>query len=345
MVYQHSLALILAVTVILIIASGCEPASGATPLPAPTPRLCGPFEVPAQAYLACAIQGEDLLVQTQAGQTVALTQGTLSWTIAGTVLYAPRADSLTQTLVTLEGTALVSVKGSTRIVPAGAQVILSLDETGAIHSLSPQPLPYDGVLVDIKLIAQLPRPLTLPTAIALPESYEASITQDNTRSPGIGVATVQVACQVRDEWGEAEVKAGENLSMIAARYGLTAVDLQQANCLNNPNQLRIGQVLHVPPYSTTTPYAQATFTPSVVAFRADVETLAPGECTTLRWDVQNISAVFLDEQTTTGSGVLPICPTATITYTLRVVYPDGTQAQYPLMISVVRTTPTPSSNG
>ncbi len=328
----------LLITLFIIVCSGCTPTQTA---PLPTPRTCGPFVVPPEAYLACAAQKNGLLIQTQPNETVALTGHKATWALAGTGLYLSRADSLTETLITLEGTALVSANGSTRIVPAGAQVVLSLDDTGAIRSVSPQPLPYESALIDVKLLAQLPRSLGLPTPIAPPEGYAAqSIRPAGTAcAGGCGLADAQGQCVIHDEWEEARVKAGETLSLIAARYGLSAADLQQANCLNNPNRLQVGQILRVPPYPTATPYAQATFTPSLVAFRADTFTLTVGECTMLRWDVQNVSAIFLDEQPTVSSGVLPICPQVNTTYTLRVVYPDGTQTQYPLLISVAQSAP------
>lgn len=327
---------------LVLILAGCLPLSPAAPSPAPTPPVCGPFQVPPDTYLVCALQGDMVLLQTQSGQTVPLSWQNATWTLSGTGLYIPSSETLTETLITLEGTALVSVNGSTRIVPHGAQVILSLDDTGRIHSLSPQPLPYDILSADPVLLSQLPRALALPTAITAPEG-DTTAKQDAAlaaQSPCTDCTrSSSEACAVRDEWDEARVQAGETLSAIATRYSIATADLQQANCLANPNQLKIGQVLRVPPYPTITPYAQATFTPSVVAFRADSTQLNTGDCTMLRWDVQNISAVFLDEQPTTGSGVLPICPVKTTTYTLRVVYPDGTQTQNPLLVSVV--TPTP----
>lgn len=292
--------------------------------------------------MACIQQANGLLLQASPGETISLTWGDSHLTLSGTVLYhpyPPASAALTETITTLEGTALVSVRGQTRIVPAGAQIILSLSDAGIIQNVSPQPLPYDANLIEAAALKQLPRLLDLPTPIAPPDGYAAAPacvgSACPTPVPGAVRQASQTECIVRDEWDETRVQAGETLSSIATRFGLSAADLQKANCLNNPNRLQIGQILHVPPYATTTPFAQATFTPSVVAFRADNALLGIGDCTTLRWDVQNISAVFIDEEPTTGSGVLPICPLETITYTLRVVYPDGTQTQHPLRITVL----------
>ena len=42
------------------------------------------------------------------------------------------------------------------------------------------------------------------------------------------------------------VAPGDTLSVIAARLGVSVASLQQANQLNNPDQLTVGQVLTVP---------------------------------------------------------------------------------------------------
>jgi LysM repeat protein len=296
--------------------------------------------------MACLQQRNGLLLQASPGETISLTWRDSSLTLSGTVLYhpyPPASASLTETLTTLDGTALISVRGQTRIVPVGAQIILSLDDAGVVQNVSPQPLPYDPSLVEVATFNKLPRTLTLPTPIAPPEGYASTTGCTGGACPTLPPSTIRQAspseCVVRDDWDEARVQPGETLSSIASRFGLSAADLQKANCLNNPNRLQIGQILHVPPFATATPFAQPTFTPSIVAFRADSSTLTTGDCTTLRWDVQNISAVFIDEEPTSGNGVLPICPATTTTYTLRVVYPDGTQTQQPLRITVLEATP------
>jgi hypothetical protein len=50
--------------------------------------------------------------------------------------------------------------------------------------------------------------------------------------------------------------------------------------------------------------------------------------------VLNVSAVFFEEQTTTGSNIQQVCPAATTTYTLRVIYPDGSQTTHEVTITL-----------
>lgn len=73
-----------------------------------------------------------------------------------------------------------------------------------------------------------------------------------------------------------------------------------------------------PPVTAGEPY---------VYFRADSTNISPGECTTLRWDVENIASVYLliDGRTegVIGHSTRTVCPNVTTTYTLRVNKRDG----------------------
>ncbi len=55
-----------------------------------------------------------------------------------------------------------------------------------------------------------------------------------------------------------------------------------------------------------------------INFRADSTSLSyPGECTILRWDVDNVKAVYLDGQGVAGHDSRQVCPRSTTTYNLR----------------------------
>ncbi|PKO22254.1 MAG: hypothetical protein CVU38_10390 [Chloroflexi bacterium HGW-Chloroflexi-1] len=60
-------------------------------------------------------------------------------------------------------------------------------------------------------------------------------------------------------------------------------------------------------------------------FWADRYTLAPGECTTLHWQVEDVQAVYLNDSPTTGREDRQICPAQTMVYKLRTVNSSGTQ--------------------
>lgn len=88
-----------------------------------------------------------------------------------------------------------------------------------------------------------------------------------------------------------------------------------------------------PPAPTATPTPLPTSMPTpvpTIAFWADQTTIEQGQCTTLRWDVRNIQAVWVYPQgenfqqfPVTGQGSQQVCPPQTTTYEMRVQNVDG----------------------
>jgi len=78
-----------------------------------------------------------------------------------------------------------------------------------------------------------------------------------------------------------------------------------------------------PGASSPPPVSPSMPPPVQIDFRADTTALVQGNCTTLRWDVDNIKAVYLDGQPTIGHSSQQVCPQSTTTYTLRVVTDGG----------------------
>jgi len=87
-----------------------------------------------------------------------------------------------------------------------------------------------------------------------------------------------------------------------------------------------------PPGPTPTPY---------ISFYADDTSLFAGNCTTLHWDVENVSAVYLDGVGVAGHGSQEVCPDSTTTYTLHVVKPDGSAEDRTVTITVTLIPMTP----
>ncbi len=97
----------------------------------------------------------------------------------------------------------------------------------------------------------------------------------------------------------------------------------------------------LPPTATPIP---PTATPApLVRFWADSSSLAAGTCTTLQWQTEHVQAVFLDGQGTLGIGAKTVCPCASVTHVLRVLYPDGHSQEFPLTISVSGQCETPAT--
>ncbi|GAB4450893.1 MAG: hypothetical protein Kow00120_21240 [Anaerolineae bacterium] len=94
-------------------------------------------------------------------------------------------------------------------------------------------------------------------------------------------------------------------------------------------------VVPVPPTPTPLP-PTLTPTPSgpIVNFFADKVTLSPGECTTIRWDVQNVQAVYYQGVPVVGQGSSVECPGTTTTYQLSVIFTNGVEQFYTVTLIV-----------
>jgi uncharacterized protein YgiM (DUF1202 family) len=85
-----------------------------------------------------------------------------------------------------------------------------------------------------------------------------------------------------------------------------------------------------PPATATSAPATATTVP---VFRADRTSLNAGECTTMRWDVDDVIGVYFNAEGVGGHDSREVCPGETTTYSLRVVRSSGEQT-YTLTITV-----------
>ncbi len=71
-----------------------------------------------------------------------------------------------------------------------------------------------------------------------------------------------------------------------------------------------------------------------VNFRADRTQIGPSECTTVRWDVEGVKAVYFEGMGVIGHSNAHVCPGATKTYTLRVIWSDDSSHEHYLTIEV-----------
>jgi ABC-type amino acid transport substrate-binding protein len=65
--------------------------------------------------------------------------------------------------------------------------------------------------------------------------------------------------------------------------------------------------------------------PYSITFWTDRDRINRGECTTLRWDVQGVREVYLNDEGVPGVSARDVCPSESKTYYLRVVRHDGGQ--------------------
>lgn len=101
------------------------------------------------------------------------------------------------------------------------------------------------------------------------------------------------------------------------------------------------------PAPTPTPLPQPTATPSAqISFTADRTTINQGECTTIRWSVENVQAVWVYPQgqpyqqfPRVGQGSEQVCPPVTTTYEMRVQLRDGSVQFRQVTINVTPAAP------
>ncbi len=78
--------------------------------------------------------------------------------------------------------------------------------------------------------------------------------------------------------------------------------------------------------------------PPSINFWVDAPALQPGQCTTLRWDVRSVNAVYLNtgngDEGVVGQGERQVCPGITWTYVMRIVHRNGTQEVRTLTVNV-----------
>jgi eukaryotic-like serine/threonine-protein kinase len=75
----------------------------------------------------------------------------------------------------------------------------------------------------------------------------------------------------------------------------------------------------------------AAYTANVAADRQNVR---PGECTTLRWNVQSVREVFVNGMGVGGIGTMYVCPQGTTTYRWRIVLVDRSETSREVTVAV-----------
>lgn len=89
--------------------------------------------------------------------------------------------------------------------------------------------------------------------------------------------------------------------------------------------------------ATPTPLPTATSTAPTVSFTSTVGdgvTYPPGTCFTFYWNVTNVREVYFDGRGVSGQSQREVCPTASRSYVLRVVYPDGRTQDFAIPVSI-----------
>ena len=309
---------------LILIISACSTQS--TPTPTTSSVTCGDFIAPNQDTLFC--QHSDSLTLIQVTNSIELRFADYTISLRGT-LYAYQNNNQ-QLLANLSGSIVVSANQRTQILPIGAQLILD-------NNSFSEPIPiYQENHPNLDLLT-LPNPISFPSPIAPPADFTPIFaTETPIPTPtDPNLALTPTVCAPPDDWTtEHIIQRGETLTIIANRYNLTLEELQRKNCIDDPNRIVIGQTLQLPADTDVSTPTIATGTPSAVAFRVDQTTLSTGDCTILRWDVDNVQQVYLEELPVAEHDQQQVCPIETTSYTLRVVYPNDTESTHSVTLTV-----------
>jgi hypothetical protein len=101
------------------------------------------------------------------------------------------------------------------------------------------------------------------------------------------------------------------------------------------------EVLELAPTATAT-LVPILGTPTII-FAADEGNIPPGECTRVRWHVENVRAVYYENQAAFGDGSQEEClRDEAVTYALTVIFADGQTKIYTTSVGILWPTPTPS---
>lgn len=99
------------------------------------------------------------------------------------------------------------------------------------------------------------------------------------------------------------------------------------------------------PFKLYLPLVFADQPSTAVSFWADRYQLQLGECTSIHWSAMNVREVYLDGVGVAGQAARQVCPAASTTYVLRVVFASGAAQEHRLTILVyedLNPTPTPA---
>ena len=291
-----------------------------------------------------------VLLQSPEGTQVTMNINGADLTLAST-LYLTATEDGFLTIATIEGVGIVTAHGVVRIVVPGSQVRLPLGTDDRLTVIGPpgELEPFDFDAINLSPLSLLDDDVTIPNPIVIDDPTP-------TATPTATATATAVPCTPRADWtARYVVQTGDTLSNLAQRLGVATGTLQAANCIVDPNLIRVGEALRVPfvpptntptvavtedPNITDEPTVEPTDTPTLTLtptnpnLRADQNPITPESCTTIRWDVDNVQAVYFEGEPVPNHGSQEVCQYETHTYTLLVVHPDGTQVPYTITIVV-----------
>lgn len=118
-------------------------------------------------------------------------------------------------------------------------LLLALVLAACNLSASP-PTPTAAPFTQIPLFVASPSPFGGSTTVIDPNSL---LTPAGTTAP---IEGLNPNCPQPAGWVTYTVEAGDSMGLLALQTDSTIAELTQANCLDNPDSIYVGQVLYVP---------------------------------------------------------------------------------------------------
>jgi len=202
-----------------------------------------------------------LLMQSPDGVPVTINFNGAEITL-GSTLYLTAVQNGEMTIGVVEGSATVTASGTSRTVTTGTQVRIPLGTDDGLHVIAPpsEPEPFSLNLVGRALLT------VLETTPATPSAPQTAAPTATSIPPTRQAIPTQAGCVLRSDWTATYiVQQGDTLSTIARLYNVTVAQIQQANCLADPNNIIVGLPLRVPfvrPANTVGPTLTPTSTPT-----------------------------------------------------------------------------------
>ena len=227
---------------------GGQAASMAYPAPSATPRVA----TPTPSMIPPSPTAQPSATTSVATATEQAPTATVSPMTTATPTLVPKTEvthvvARGETLLSISGrygTTVVAIMNKNGLVNqntiiAGAQLVIPV---GYAPSETPPTGTIEHVVKQGETLSQLARMYRTSVADIKGQNPAVAADPDHVK-PGTKLnITVGTAPPQRTH----TVRGGESLSAIARRYGVTVVDIVQANALRNPNRVYAGQVLLIP---------------------------------------------------------------------------------------------------
>jgi uncharacterized protein YgiM (DUF1202 family) len=227
--------------------------------------------------------------------------------------------------------------------PMGASAIVAVEvRAGSGGEPAPEPTspPAEATAT--------PAPPTAPPATATPESalVTANVNANVRSGPGTNYPVVGGLAEA-----ESALVTGRNADGSWWQISLLGQSAWIANSVVTANaQASSAPVVSAPPPPVTNTPLPPTATPTPVGptatpipttgFRVDQTNLSAGQCTTLRWDFDNINAIRVsfglgyEREGQPGHGSRQVCPSVTTTYEAEVLKQDSSAQTYQATVNV-----------